>query len=59
VKNSVGIERAIESLSIVHFVTDEDGSLKVKKLEDFRDSKVHLEQRESMGKAIATAHTNK
>jgi len=59
IKNSVGLETAHESLFILHTVTDEGGSLKIKKIEEFRDSKVYLELRQSMGAAIATAHANK
>jgi hypothetical protein len=55
VKNTGGKERIIESLSIAHIATDEDGTLKIKKLEDFRDSKVYLEQKQLMG----AAHANK
>jgi len=53
------LETAHESLFILHTVTDEGGSLKIKKIEEFRDSKVYLELRQSMGAAIATAHANK
>jgi hypothetical protein len=47
------METTHESLFIVHIVTDEDGSLKVKKAEDFRDSKVYLELKQSMAAALA------
>jgi len=53
------METNYESLYILHIVTDENGSLKIKKLEDFRDSKVYLERRQSMGAAIAAAHARK
>ena len=43
----------------MHIVTDDDGSLKIKVLEEFRDSKIYAELRESMGKAIAAAQANK
>jgi len=59
VLNSFGLDTIHESLFIVHFVTDEDGCLKIKVIEDFRDSKVFLELSKSMGAAIAAAHTNK
>jgi len=58
VKNTVGLETAHESLFIVHIVTDDDGSLKIKQLEDFRDSKTYLELRKSMEEAIAAAQAN-
>jgi len=32
-----------EAISIMHIVTDEDGSLKIKKIEEFLDSKTYLE----------------
>jgi len=54
-KNEVGLEAIHESLTILHIVTDGDGSLKVKKVEDFLDSQVHL----SMRAALAAAHANK
>jgi hypothetical protein len=41
----------------VHIVTDEDGTLKMKRLETFHDSKVYLELRQqTIG---AAAHVNK
>ena len=48
-----------ESLFIVHIVTDDDGSLKIKQLDYFRDSQVYLELRKSMGETIAAAQANK
>ena len=54
----MGLETAHESLFIVHIVTDDDGSLKIKQLEDFRDSKTYLELRKSMEEAIAAAQAN-
>ena len=48
-----------ESLFIVTIVTDDDGSLKIKQLEDFHDSKVYVELSKSMGEAIAAAQANK
>ena len=58
-KTSLGIDTAHESMFIVHIVADEDGSLKIKKLEDFRDSKVYSEIYETMTAAIAAAQANK
>jgi hypothetical protein len=46
-----------ESIFIAHVVTDEDGSLKIKQLEEFRDSKVYLELSQAM--AAAAAQPNK
>ena len=58
-KTSLGIDTTHESMFIVHIVADEDGSLKIKKVEDFRDSKVYLEIHEAMAAAIAAAQANK
>ena len=58
-KSSLEIDTTHESMFIVHIVADDDGSLKIKKLEDFRDSKVYLEIREAMTAAIAAAQANK
>ena len=58
-KNRLGMDTVHESIFIVHIVTDDDGSLKIKQLEDFRDSKVYVELRKSMGEAIAAAQANK
>jgi hypothetical protein len=43
VKTTFGVERNRESILIVHLVTDEDGSLKAIKMEEFTDSKLELE----------------
>jgi len=32
-----------ESIFIGHIVTDEDGSLKIRRIEEFTDSKAHLD----------------
>ena len=58
-KNSAGLDTAHESIFIVHIVTDDDGSLKIMEIDDFRDSKVYLELRQSMGAAMAAAQANK
>jgi len=42
-KTSIGVDWNSEYISITHFVTDEDGSLKIKLLEEFKDSKSELE----------------
>jgi len=57
-KNTAGLETTHESLSILHIVTDTDGSLKVKKVEDFLDSKVHLEMIRSIEAAMMAAHAD-
>jgi len=38
---SVGVEMVREMILIVHIIPDEDGSLKIKILEEFTDSKAH------------------
>jgi len=43
VKTSLGVDMIYEAISIMHIVTDEDGSLKIKKIEEFLDSKTYLE----------------
>ena len=58
-KSSLEINTAHESMFIMHIVADEDGSLKIKKLETFRDSKAYLEIREAIAAAIAAAQANK
>jgi hypothetical protein len=43
IKTSIGVDVNRESICIAQIVTDEDGSLKIKQLEDFTDSKSHLD----------------
>ena len=43
VKTSIGVESIRESILIVYIVTDEDGSLKIKRVEEFTDSKAELD----------------
>jgi hypothetical protein len=43
VMTSIGVEMNHESIYIAHIITDEDGSLKVKQLEEFTDSKVEYD----------------
>ena len=58
-KSSLGIDTTSESIFIMHIVADDDGSLKIKKLEDFHDSKVFSGVHEAMMTAIAAAQANK
>jgi len=58
-KNSIGAGTSHELISIVHIVTDDDGSLKIKKLEDFFDSKLYSEFTQSIGAAIVAGNANK
>ena len=48
------MEVAREMILISHIVTNEDGSLKVKQLDEFTDSKAYLDS----SKAIAEAKAN-
>jgi hypothetical protein len=57
-KTSIGVGSTHESLIIVHIATDADGSLKIKKIEDFFDTKVYLEFKQAMTAAMA-AQANK
>ena len=43
VMTSIGVEMIHESIFIADIVTDEDGSLKVKQLEEFTDSKAEYD----------------
>jgi len=52
-KTVAGVEGIRESILIDHIVTDEDGSLKVKLVEEFTDSKSHLDFMQAI--AVATA----
>ena len=42
-KTVIGVETIRESIYIAQTVTDEDGSLKIKQIEEFTDSKAHLD----------------
>ena len=54
-KTTIGVERNSESIFIVDIVTDEDGSLKIKRFEEFTDSKAYLD----FAQAIAAAGVGK
>ena len=43
IKTSIGVEMNRESIYILDIVTDEDGSLKIKRMEEFTDSKAYLD----------------
>jgi len=58
-KEPTGEETTQEVIYIAHIVTDEDGSLKIKQVEDFLDTNAYLEFAQSMGPAIAATHSNK
>ena len=50
---TAGIESSRESIFIEHIGTDADGNLKVKKAEEFTDSKAHLDLTAAFSAAIA------
>jgi hypothetical protein len=54
-KTSIGVESTRESIIIAHIVTDEDGSLKMKRTEEFTDSNSEL----NFVQAIAAATAKK
>jgi hypothetical protein len=43
IKTSIGVEMNRESIYILDIVSDEDGSLKIKRMEEFTDSKAYLD----------------
>ena len=58
-KSSLGIDTTNESIFILHTVADDDGSLKIKKLENFQDSKAFSEIHKALMGAIPAAQANK
>jgi hypothetical protein len=50
---SIGVEWTRESILILHIVTDEDGSLKIKRIEEFTDSKLELDFAQTIAAAGA------
>ena len=52
VNTAIGVEMTRESIFIGHIVTDQDGSLKIKQMEEFTDSKAYLG---GIAQAIAAA----
>ena len=54
-ENPIGLDTKCEAMYIVHFVTDDDGSLKSKQLDEFNDSKVYP----GIHKALAEAKARK
>ena len=53
-KTSLGADQSRESIMIIQVVTDEDGSLKIGRLEEFTDSKVYLENLQAVSVAKAS-----
>ena len=54
-ENPHGIDTKCEAIYIAHFITDEDGSLKLKHVDEFTDSKVYS----GLHKALAEAKARK
>ena len=52
-KTSIGVEMSRESIFIGHVVTDEDGSLKLRQVEEFTDSKTYLDFTQAIAEARA------
>jgi len=52
-KTSIGVDTTYEAISIAHVVTDEDGSLKIKQIEQFVDSKAYLDSLQAFAAAKA------
>jgi hypothetical protein len=46
------LDTACEVIWIIHIGPDEDGSLKIKQIDEFRDSNVYLKLRKAMGEAM-------
>jgi hypothetical protein len=55
VKNSHGIDIVCKALIVVHIVTDEDGSLKIKQVDEFHNSKAYSAMMQSVMGALAAA----
>jgi hypothetical protein len=55
VNTSLGVENPRESIIILHIVTDDDGYLKIKQVEEFTDSKVELDFVQAIAAARASA----
>lgn len=53
-KISSGVDADRESIYIISLVTDEDGNLKIKRFEEFTDSKAYID----LFKAAAEAKAN-
>ena len=54
-KGPSGVETVHEAIYTTEVVTDEDGSFKIKRAEEFADSKVHVESRQAPAAAKANA----
>jgi hypothetical protein len=54
VENPYGLNTKCETMYTLHIVTDEDGSLKLKHAEVFKDSKVYSEVHQALAAAKAS-----
>ena len=54
-ENPYNLDTKCEAVYIVHYVTDDDGSLKIKQIDEFTDSKVYP----GVHKALAEAKARK
>ena len=54
-ENPYNLDTKCEAIYIVHFVTDDDGSLKIKQIDEFNDSKVYSD----LGKTFAEVKARK
>ena len=52
-ENPHGLDTKCEAIYISHFVTDNDGSLKLKQIEEFTDSKVYSGVHQALAEAKA------
>ena len=52
-ENPYGLDTKYEAIYIVHFVTDDDGSLKFKQVEEFTDSEVYSGVHRALAEAKA------
>ena len=52
-ENPYKLDTKYEAIYIVHFVTDDDGSLKFKQVDEFMDSKVYSDVHKALTEAKA------
>jgi len=55
---TIGAGTTYEIIYIAHIATDQDGSLKIKRIEDFMDTNVFLELQRLLAPAIAAAQAS-
>jgi len=53
VENPYGLDTKCEAIYIAHFATDDDGSLKLKLVDEFTDSKVYSDVHQTLAAAKA------